>query len=88
MLEARRLVKRFYGHAVVDHVSFAVHRGDVVGYLGPNGSGKTTTTRMLTGLARALGAEHDRRYGRSLCRHWEHLGRHRWNGRVAAARSC
>jgi ABC-2 type transport system ATP-binding protein len=50
MLEARRLVKRFYGHAVVDHVSFTVHRGEVVGYLGPNGSGKTTTTRMLTGL--------------------------------------
>src|SRR5688572_4475868 len=50
MLEARRLVKRFYGHAIVDHVSFAVHRGEVVGYLGPNGSGKTTTTRMLTGL--------------------------------------
>ncbi|MGE4055158.1 MAG: ATP-binding cassette domain-containing protein [Vicinamibacterales bacterium] len=50
ILEARRLVKRFHGHAVVDHVSFAVHRGEVVGYLGPNGSGKTTTTRMLTGL--------------------------------------
>jgi ABC-2 type transport system ATP-binding protein len=50
MLEARRLVKRFHGHAVVDHVSFAVHPGEVVGYLGPNGSGKTTTTRMLTGL--------------------------------------
>ena len=50
MLEARQLVKRFYGHAVVDHVSFAVNRGEVVGYLGPNGSGKTTTTRMLTGL--------------------------------------
>jgi ABC-2 type transport system ATP-binding protein len=50
MLEARLLVKRFYGHAVVDHVSFAVHRGEVVGYLGPNGSGKTTTTRILTGL--------------------------------------
>jgi ABC-2 type transport system ATP-binding protein len=50
MLEARCLVKRFYGHAIVDHVSFAVHAGEVVGYLGPNGSGKTTTTRILTGL--------------------------------------
>lgn len=50
MLEARRLVKRFHGHAVVDHVSFTVRRGEIVGYLGPNGSGKTTTTRMLTGL--------------------------------------
>jgi ABC-2 type transport system ATP-binding protein len=50
MLEARRLVKRFYGHAIVDRVSFSVHGGEVVGYLGPNGSGKTTTTRILTGL--------------------------------------
>src|SRR4029079_2784675 len=50
MLEARRQVKRFHGHAVVNDVSFIVHPGEVVGYLGPNGSGKTTTTRMLTGL--------------------------------------
>jgi ABC-2 type transport system ATP-binding protein len=50
ILEARRLVKRLYGHAIVDDVSFAVHGGEVVGYLGPNGSGKTTTTRILTGL--------------------------------------
>jgi ABC-2 type transport system ATP-binding protein len=50
MLEAQRLVTRFYGHAILDHVSFAVHGGEVVGYLGPNGSGKTTTTRILTGL--------------------------------------
>ncbi len=50
MLEARRLVKRYFGRAIVDHVSFAVDAGEVVGYLGPNGSGKTTTTRILTGL--------------------------------------
>jgi ABC-2 type transport system ATP-binding protein len=50
MLEARHLVKRFYGITVVSDVDFVVHRGEVVGYLGPNGSGKTTTARMLTGL--------------------------------------
>ena len=50
MLEARCLVKRFYGRAVVNHVDLAVYRGEIVGYLGPNGSGKTTTTRILTGL--------------------------------------
>jgi ABC-2 type transport system ATP-binding protein len=50
MLEARHLVKRYYGHAVVNDVSFAVRAGEVVGYLGPNGSGKSTTTRRLTGL--------------------------------------
>ena len=50
MLEARHLVKRFFGITAVDDVSFVVGAGDIVGYLGPNGSGKTTTGRMLTGL--------------------------------------
>lgn len=50
MLEARHLVKRFFGTAVVCDVSFEVQAGEVVGYLGPNGSGKSTTAKMLTGL--------------------------------------
>ena len=50
MLEAHHLAKRFYGTAVVDDVSVALRPGEVIGYLGPNGSGKTTTVRMLTGL--------------------------------------
>ena len=50
MLEARHLVKRYYGVAVVSDVSFVVRPGEVIGYLGPNGSGKTTTVKMLTGL--------------------------------------
>jgi ABC-2 type transport system ATP-binding protein len=50
MLEARSLVRRFSGSTVVDAVSFTVRPGEVLGYLGPNGSGKTTTIRMLTGL--------------------------------------
>ena len=50
LLEAHHLVKRFHGITVVDDVSFVVQPGEVVGYLGPNGSGKTTTGRMLTGL--------------------------------------
>jgi ABC-2 type transport system ATP-binding protein len=50
MLEAHHLVKRYYGAAVVDDVSFALRAGEITGYLGPNGSGKTTTVRMLTGL--------------------------------------
>lgn len=44
------LTKRFGDFTAVDHVSFTVARGEVVGYLGPNGSGKTTTMRMLLGL--------------------------------------
>jgi len=50
LLEARHLVKRFHGITVIDDVSFVVRPGEVVGYLGPNGSGKTTTGRLLTGL--------------------------------------
>jgi ABC-2 type transport system ATP-binding protein len=50
MLEARHLVKRYSGTRVVDDVSFSVGPGEVLGYLGPNGSGKTTTVGMLTGL--------------------------------------
>jgi len=44
------LTKRFGDFTAVDAVSFEVARGEVVGYLGPNGSGKTTTMRMLLGL--------------------------------------
>jgi ABC-2 type transport system ATP-binding protein len=51
-IEVRDLVKRFGEFTAVDHVSFTVDRGEVVGYLGPNGSGKTTTIRMLLGLLR------------------------------------
>ena len=50
MLEAHHLVKRFFGITVVDDVSFVIGPGEVVGYLGPNGSGKTTTAKMCTGL--------------------------------------
>jgi ABC-2 type transport system ATP-binding protein len=44
------LTKRFGGKTVVDHVSLDVRRGEIVGFLGPNGSGKTTTIRMICGL--------------------------------------
>jgi ABC-2 type transport system ATP-binding protein len=50
MLEAHHLVKRYYGVTVVNDVSFIVRPGEVIGYLGPNGSGKTTTVKMLAGL--------------------------------------
>src|SRR5256712_7198027 len=40
--------KRFGGMTAVDHVSFAVDRGQVVGFLGPNGAGKSTTMRLIT----------------------------------------
>ncbi len=45
----RELTKRFGSFTAVDGISFDVARGEVFGFLGPNGSGKTTTIRMLTG---------------------------------------
>lgn len=44
------LCKSFSGKYAVDDVSLIIHRGDIFGFLGPNGSGKTTTIRMLCGL--------------------------------------
>ena len=47
---AENLTRRFGDFVAVDHVSFSVDTGEIIGYLGPNGSGKTTTIRMLLGL--------------------------------------
>jgi ABC-2 type transport system ATP-binding protein len=49
-IDVRGLTKRYGGRAVVDAVSLRVERGRICGFLGPNGSGKTTTIRMLCGL--------------------------------------
>jgi ABC-2 type transport system ATP-binding protein len=47
---AKDLTKRFGDFTAVDGVSFEVRKGEIFGFLGPNGSGKTTTIRMLLGL--------------------------------------
>ena len=50
MLELRAVTKRYSGIAAVQNVSFVAHAGEVTGYLGLNGSGKSTTLKMITGL--------------------------------------
>lgn len=50
VIQTHDLTKKFGDFVAVDHVTFTVGAGEVIGYLGPNGSGKTTTIRMLLGL--------------------------------------
>src|SRR6185503_9262948 len=49
-IDVHDLTKRFGERVVVDHFSMQVPRGAIYGFLGPNGSGKTTTIRMICGL--------------------------------------
>jgi ABC-2 type transport system ATP-binding protein len=56
-IDVRGLTKRFGDRTVVDDVAIQVRRGEICGFLGPNGSGKTTTIRMLCGLLAADAGE-------------------------------
>ena len=49
-IETRNLTRRFGDFVAVNKVSIAVEKGEVFGFLGPNGSGKTTVIKMLTGI--------------------------------------
>ncbi|RJR17137.1 MAG: ABC transporter ATP-binding protein, partial [Desulfobacteraceae bacterium] len=49
MIEVRELTKRFGPKLAVDHIYFSVGQGEVLGFLGPNAAGKSTTMRMITG---------------------------------------
>jgi ABC-2 type transport system ATP-binding protein len=50
VITVENLTRRFGDFVAVDHINFEVQAGEIIGYLGPNGSGKTTTIRMLLGL--------------------------------------
>src|SRR6185436_17118383 len=52
-IDVQGMTKRFGNRVVVDHIDLQVARGEICGFLGPNGSGKTTFIRMLCGLLRA-----------------------------------
>jgi len=56
-ITAQNLVRRFGNFTAVNDVSFRVQKGEIFGFLGPNGSGKTTVIKMLTGLLPLSGGE-------------------------------
>lgn len=56
-ITAKGLTKKFGDFTAVDHISFEVAQGEIFGFLGANGAGKTTAIRMLTGLSRPSGGE-------------------------------
>ncbi|MGE0714259.1 MAG: ribosome-associated ATPase/putative transporter RbbA [Alphaproteobacteria bacterium] len=67
-IEARGLTRRFGDFVAVDGVSFRIGRGEIFGFLGSNGCGKTTTMKMLTGLLPASAGE-ARLFGRPVDPH-------------------
>ena len=52
VIEVENLTKRFGSFTAVDNISFSVERGEIFGFLGANGAGKTTAMKMLCGLLR------------------------------------
>jgi ABC-2 type transport system ATP-binding protein len=52
VIEAKGLTKAFGGFVAVDRITFSVEKGEIFGFLGANGAGKTTAMRMLCGLSR------------------------------------
>lgn len=57
VIQARELTKRFGSFTAVNAISFTVKKGEIFGFLGANGAGKTTAMRMLTGLSKPTDGE-------------------------------
>ena len=58
LLTVEGLVKRFGGFRALDVLSFSVSAGEILGLVGPNGSGKTTCINVISGLYRPDGGTH------------------------------
>ena len=57
VIVTENLTKKFGHFTAVDHISFEVKRGEIFGFLGANGAGKTTAMRMLCGLSKPTSGE-------------------------------
>lgn len=56
-IAVKNLTKNYGSQLAVNHISFAVNKGEIVGFLGPNGAGKSTTMKMITGYIEATAGE-------------------------------
>ena len=65
-IRTKELVKKYGNRTVVNHVSFEVNQGEIVGLLGPNGAGKTTSFYQVVGLVKP---DEGQRSGFSLTPH-------------------
>ncbi|MCD8302997.1 MAG: ATP-binding cassette domain-containing protein [Prevotellaceae bacterium] len=75
VIEVSHLVKAFGTFHAVDDISFSVHRGEIFGFLGANGAGKTTAMRCLTGLSSPTSGN-GRVAGFDICTQSEQIKRH------------
>ncbi|MCF8223297.1 MAG: ABC transporter ATP-binding protein [Bacteroidales bacterium] len=75
VIEVKDLVKKFGSFIANDHLSFNVHRGEIFGFLGANGAGKTTAIRILSGLSKPSSGE-VKVAGYDIYRHAEQVKRH------------
>lgn len=75
VIEARQLVKQFGDFRAVNGITFGVHQGEIFGFLGANGAGKTTAMRILCGLSQPSGGE-ARVAGFDCATEYEQIKRH------------
>ena len=54
VLECNNLVKRINKKEVIKDISFSLNEGDILGFIGPNGSGKTTTIKLMTMILKKI----------------------------------